>query len=94
LTVVGPVLVMPEPARTAKLSAVPSGTAVAAAAAPPTSVTSIPSANSANRAAHPAARERKRLTPGLRLKMESVIYSVSLGVGFIAAQDVASVGLL
>ena len=40
------------------------------------------------------ARERKKLTPGLRLKLESVIKSVSFSVGFIADQDVASVGLL
>jgi hypothetical protein len=76
LIVVGPVSVVPAPARTAKLSAVPSGTDVAAAAAPPTSVTSIPSTNNATRAVAHAARERKRLAPGRRSKIESIMFGL------------------
>src|SRR5664279_1365673 len=46
VTVVGPVFVMPAPARIAKLSAVPSGGGVGAASAPPahTSPTTVASA--------------------------------------------------
>src|SRR5579864_9548946 len=56
LTVVGPVLVMPAPARTAKLSAVPRGTEDAAAAAPLTSVSNSPSTNRPHKAVAPTAR--------------------------------------
>src|SRR5579864_7995709 len=58
LTVVGPVLVMPAPARTAKLSAVPSGTEDAAAAAPLTSVSKRPSTNRPHSAVAPKTRRR------------------------------------
>jgi hypothetical protein len=74
--VVGPVLVIPAPARTAKLSAVPSGTAVAAAPAPLTSDTSIPSTNSIAMVVVHVARERKRLAPGRRIRIESFIFGL------------------
>jgi hypothetical protein len=67
LSVVAPVLVTPAPARTTKLSAVSSGTDVAAAWAPLTSAISSPAENSAIRV-EAEAPKRTRLVRGKYLK--------------------------
>ena len=77
--VVGPVLVMPEPARTANPSAVPSGTALTAAAAPPTRTRSIPVRNTARTAVAHRLRDRRRVASDWRLwVVEMVIFGLRL----------------
>ncbi|MEI8408544.1 MULTISPECIES: hypothetical protein [unclassified Kribbella] len=63
VSTVGPVLVIPAPARTTKLSAVPSGTGTAAAEAVP-SVPSRPAAETANAAATASTLRRIRAPTG------------------------------
>ena len=64
LIVVAPVLVMPAPARTAKLEALPSGTAVAVAAALVTRIKARPTDSRAPSVPAHAASRRTRLAPG------------------------------
>jgi hypothetical protein len=77
--VVAPVFVIPAPASTTKLSAVPSGTEVAAACALPES-TSSPAENDATTIATAAAPKRSRLA--FAALQENFIFSLSLSVGF------------
>src|SRR5277367_1701329 len=76
LTVVGPVLVMPAPARTAKLSAVPSETAVAAAEAPATRVSRIPSRTAASGTIAHRFGGRERLVRDEDFGVERVIFDL------------------
>jgi hypothetical protein len=86
LRVVGPVLVIPAPAKTAKLPVVPSRTGVAAASAPVANATT-PNVASSNNPNAGVAAEREPVAPSRYL--DSFIFGPFLSLSFITNHDVA-----